>query len=176
MHWCMNDNEKPKDNGRKSKSENKLDKSMYAEKKSGQKEQKVEAKDGKWEGSGGRNWEDNEWIIMAFLCEELEWVQSNVNNITVISLMSFCCTMIKIVQNGCMDQVIDWRIQTWMQRDPRFLDFRQSFLLNPLNESWNSPLQSQWFKIHCGCVHRQNYKNLCLCPNNTGSNCTLRTE
>lgn len=126
MHWCMNDNEKPKDNGRKSKSENKLDKSMYAEKKSGQKEQKVEAKDGKWEGSGGRNWEDNEWIIMPFLCEELEWVQSNVNNITVISLMSSCCTMIKIVQNGCMDQVIDWRIQTWMQRDPRFLDFRQS--------------------------------------------------
>lgn len=126
MHWCMNDNEKPKGNGRKSKSENKLDKSMYAEKKSGQKEQKVEAKDGKWEGSGGRNWEDNEWIIMAFLCEELEWVQSNVNNITVISLMSSCCTMIKIVQNGCMDQVIDWRIQTWMQRDPRFLDFRQS--------------------------------------------------
>lgn len=41
----MNDNEKPKDNGRKSKSENKLDKSMYAEKKLGQKEQKVEAKE-----------------------------------------------------------------------------------------------------------------------------------
>lgn len=117
-----------KTTGEKAKweSKNKLEKSMYAEKKLGQKEQKVEAKDGKWEGRGGRNWEDSEWIIMAFLCEELEWVQSDVNNITVISLMSSCCTMIKIVQNGCTDQVIDWRIQTWMQRDPRFLDFRQS--------------------------------------------------
>lgn len=52
------------------------------QKRNGVKKNKKVEEDRKWEERGGRKWDDGDRIIMVFLCEGMDWVQSDVNNLS----------------------------------------------------------------------------------------------